>query len=127
MNKPRLVVLASGLVGLIACFLPMVKGLSTSFWTLGTNDTFMVMTALTVALVMAAIGATAARRPPMRRWQAIVATISCLFVILRFRGNFLDLLTKGAIGGKLIGLAALVGFVASAVAVATSERDSPTS
>jgi hypothetical protein len=122
-NNIKFGVLASGLIGLIACFLPLAsgEGMSISFWDMHNVDmaqTMMVMAGYGLGLAM---GAMAAAKPPMLRWQAIVALLGFAFVVFKFRGGFLDLITHGAIGAKLMGLAAIAGLVFSGLCLAKPE------
>lgn len=120
MNNLKIGVLASGLIGLIACFLPLAsgEGMSVSFWDMHNVDmaqTLMVMVGYGAGLAM---GAMAMAKPPMQRWQAIVAAVGFGFVLFKFRGGLIDLITHGAIGAKLMGLAAIVGLVCSVLCAA---------
>lgn len=123
MNNIKFGVLASGLIGLIACFLPLAsgEGISMSWWDLHNVDmvqTMLVMAGFGLGLAM---GAMAAAKPPMLRWQAIVALLGFAYVVFKFRGGFLDLITHGAIGAKLMGIAAIAGIVFSGLCLAKPE------
>jgi len=123
-NNLKIGVLAAGLIGLIGCFLPFVSesGISMSFWgmkALMGGQTYLVMAGFVVGLVM---GAMAMAKAPMQRWQAIVALVGFAFVVFKFRGGFLDLITHGAIGAKLMGLAAIAGLVLSGLCIAKPEE-----
>ena len=123
MNNIKFGVLASGLIGLIACFLPLAsgEGMSVSFWDMHNIDmaqTLMVMVGYGAGLAM---GAMAVAKAPMQRWQAIVAALGFAFVVFKFRGGFIDLITHGAIGAKLMGIAAIAGLVFSVLCVAKPE------
>ena len=118
MRGVTLGVLACGLVGLLGCFLPLyVRGDATiSFFGMRELDaaqTFTVMTAFAAALAMAALAGSRG----MLRWQALVAAIAFAFVIAKLRGDVIDLLWRGAIGGKLMALATSLGLVAAIAAV----------
>lgn len=122
MNNLKFGVLACGLLGLIGCFLPMIsaEGLSMSFFDLRKIDaaqTFMVMGGYAVALAMGAMGAAKG----MQRWQSIVAIVGFAFVVFKFRGGFIDLITHGAIGAKLMGLGAVAGLVFAILTAAKPE------
>jgi hypothetical protein len=122
MNNLKFGVLACGLLGLIGCFLPMIsaEGLSMSFFDLRKIDaaqTFMVMGGYAVALAMGAMGAAKG----MQRWQSIVAIVGFAFVVFKFRGGFIDLITHGAIGAKLMGIGAVAGLVFAILTAAKPE------
>lgn len=117
MNNAKLGVLVCGAIGLIGCFLPLVsaEGLSFSFWDGHSADmaqTMMVMIGFAVPLVMGIMGLKG-----MLRWQAIVAIVGFAFVLFKFRGGTIDIITHGAIGGKLMGIGAIAGLVFSILAV----------
>ena len=125
MNNLKFGVLACGLIGLIACFLPMVAfgDQSISFFKLrempgGGSQVYMTMAGYIAALVM---GAMAAAKPPMLRWQGIVSIVGFAFVIFKLRDGFLKLITDGAIGAKLMGISALAGLVIAIICVAKPE------
>lgn len=122
MNNLKFGVLACGLLGLVGCFLPMISegGLSFTFFDMRKADaaqTFMVMGGYAVGLAMGAMGAAKG----MQRWQGIVAALGFVFVVFKFRGGFLDLITHGAIGAKLMGIAAVAGLVFSILTVVKPE------
>jgi hypothetical protein len=123
MNNLKFGVLACGLLGLVGCFLPMISeaGLSFTFFDLRKADaaqTFMVMGGYAIALAMGAMGAAKG----MQRWQSIVAIVGFAFVVFKFRGGFIDLITHGAIGAKLMGIAAIAGLV---FAILTAVKPEP--
>ena len=121
MNNMKMGVLACGVVGLIACFLPFVSfgDQSMSVWGMHVGpdgaQAYMVMAGFAAAAVMGAMGVA---KPPMLRWQSIVATVGFAFVIFKFRDGFTHLITDGAIGAKLIGVAAIAGLALSIVTIA---------
>jgi hypothetical protein len=78
---------------------------------------FMVMGGYAVALAMGAMGAAKG----MQRWQSIVAIVGFGFVVFKFRGGFIDLITHGAIGAKLMGIAAVAGLVFAILTAAKPE------
>jgi hypothetical protein len=115
----KLGVLVCGLVGLIACFLPMVSeaGISFSVWDMHSADmvqTVLILAGYGVGLVMGVL----AMKAGIARWQAIVALVGFAYVVFKFRGGFMDMLTHGAIGGKLMWVAAVGGLVFSILAIA---------
>lgn len=125
MNNIKFGVLACGLIGLIAVFLPQVTfgGESITLW--GTRSfpgqaaqVYMVMAGYAAGLVM---GAMAAAKAPMQRWQSIVAILGFLFVLFKMRNALPFDIFKGAIGAKLMGLAAYAGLIFSIITVAKPE------
>jgi hypothetical protein len=123
-NNLKFGVLACGLLGLIGCFLPMISGggESVSFFKMreliGSGQVFMVMAGYAAALVM---GAMAAAKPPMQRWQGIVAIVGMAWVVFKMRDGFMKLITDGAIGAKLMGISAIAGLVFAILCVAKPE------
>jgi hypothetical protein len=117
-------VLACGLLGIIGCFLPMVSagGQSISFFSMkelmGAGQVYMVMGGYAAGLAM---GAMAAAKPPMLRWQGIVAILGFAFVMFKMRDGFMKLITDGAIGAKLMGISAIAGLVFAILCVAKPE------
>ncbi len=125
MNNLKFGVLACGLVGLIAIFLPQVTfgDISISLWKAreapgGAAQVYMVMAGYIAPLIM---GAMAAAKPPMLRWQSIVALIGFLFVLFKMRDALPFNIFKGAIGAKLMGLTAYAGAILSALTLAKPE------
>ena len=125
MNNIKFGVLACGLIGIIAVFLPQVSfgGESISLW--GTRSfpgqaaqVYMVMAGYGAGMVM---GAMAAAKAPMQRWQSIVALIGFGFVLFKMRNALPFDIFKGAIGAKLMGLAAYAGLVFSIITLAKPE------
>jgi hypothetical protein len=123
-NNLKFGVLACGLLGIIGCFLPMQHfgDKSISFWDfkqlMGSGQIFMVMGGYAAGLVM---GILAAAKPPMLRWQGIVAIVGFAFVVFKMRDGFMKMITDMAIGGKLMAIAALAGLVFSVLCVAKPE------
>ena len=122
MKNIKFAVLACGLLGLIACFLPMIsmEGMSISFWDAHKApdgvQVYLVMAGYALAAAMGAMGAAKGLKRP----QAIAALVGFAFVVFKFRGGFFDLL-KAAIGAKLMFVAAVAGVVVSALAIAKPE------
>jgi hypothetical protein len=124
-NNLKFGVLACGLVGLIAIFLPQITfgDMSISLWKTReapgqAAQVYMVMAGYLAALVM---GAMAAAKPPMQRWQSIVALVGFLFVLFKMREALPFDIFKGAIGAKLMGLTAYAGAILSALTLAKPE------
>ena len=125
MNNLKFGVLVCGLVGVIAVFLPQVSfgGESISLW--GTRafpgqaaQVYMVMLGYAAGMVMGAMGAA---KPPMQRWQSIVALLGFVFVLFKMRNALPFDIFKGAIGAKLMGLTAYAGAILSALTLAKPE------
>jgi len=118
----KFAVLACGVLGLIACFLPMIsmEGMSISFWDAHKApdgvQVYLVMAGYALAAAMGAMGAAKGLKRP----QAIAALVGFAFVVFKFRGGFFDLL-KAAIGAKLMFVAAVAGVVVSVLAIAKPE------
>jgi hypothetical protein len=124
-NNLKFGVLACGLIGLIAIFLPQITfgDMSISLWKTReapgqAAQVYMVMAGYLAPLVM---GAMAAAKPPMQRWQSIVALIGFLFVLFKMREALPFDIFKGAIGAKLMGLTAYAGAILSALTLAKPE------
>ena len=127
MNNIKFGVLACGLIGLISVFLPQVSimGHSISLWDAhsapsemgGGIHVYLIMAGYAAGLVM---GALAAAKPPMQRWQAIVALVGFVLVLVKTRDglkHFGDM----AIGGKLMIISMALGIVCSILAIAKPE------
>jgi hypothetical protein len=112
-------VLASGLLGIVGCFLPLKGDLS--LWavrSLTPGLATMVISAFLVAAVVATIGLA---KPPMLRWQAILAILGFGFVLAKLREVIVSFITDGAIGARLIGLSAVVGLVLAVLCAVKAE------
>ena len=118
MRNLKLGVAACGLVGIIGCFLPMVSGIS--FFDTRAFDAshvYITLAAFGAALVMGALGI----QKGMQRWMSVIAIVGFSVVILRMRGEIVELM-KAGIGGKLMGAAALAGL---ALAILTTVKPEP--
>jgi predicted alpha/beta hydrolase len=119
----KFAVLACGVLGLIACFLPFASfgDMKITFWDghKGPDgvQTYLVMAGYALGAVMGAIGVAQGLKRP----QAIAAAIGFAFVIFKFRGVLSEML-KAAIGGKLLFVAAVAGLVVSVIAAAKPEE-----
>jgi hypothetical protein len=111
-------VVACGLLGVVGCFLPLTAGFSL-FDTreFDAANFYIIAGAYASALVMGAMGV----HKGMQRWMAIVAIVGFSVVILRMRGELIELL-KAGIGGKLMGISALAGLV---LAILTTVKPEP--
>jgi hypothetical protein len=123
MNNLKFGVLACGLVGLIACFIP---DHGASFWTMrvapaemgGGFHVYIILAAYAAAAVM---GALAVAKPPMLRWQSIVATLAFGLILLKFRALVVDALKHGNLSVRLMMISAILGVVVSILALAKPE------
>lgn len=135
MKQTKLVIIAAGVLGIIALFLPYISEgpLSLSMWDFrkmpaGNSGLINGPKQVYVALVAFAIPALLAATALASRLQRALAGVAAVSFLSTFA---LELVRKGmtgegavstAIGGKLVFVAALVGLVASIVAVAKPEE-----
>jgi len=125
-NNIKFGVLACGLIGLIAVFLPWVSfmGHSASLWSARAGgegaQVYMVMVGFLAPLVM---GIMAVAKPPAQRWQWIVSLIGFAFVLFKLRSGLPTDIFKApfGIGAKLMGLGAIAGLVFSIITLAKPE------
>ena len=118
MRNLKLGVAVCGLLGVIGCFLPMVQGIS--FFDTRAFDgghVYITLAAFGAALAMGAMG----MKNGMQRWMSVIAIVGFSVVILRMRGEMIELM-KAGIGGKLMGIAALAGL---ALAILTTVKPEP--
>lgn len=123
MNNLKFGVLACGLIGLIAVFLPQISfgDESISLWKtreVQAGQVYLIMAGYAAPLVM---GALAVAKPPMQRWQSIVAILGFALIVVKMRDALPADFMKGAIGMKLMGLSAIIGLVISIVTAAKPE------
>jgi hypothetical protein len=126
-NNIKFGVLACGVIGLIACFLPQISimGHSISVWDAhkapteagGGMHVYVVLAGYAVAAIM---GVLAVVKAPMQRWQAIVALLGFGIVVVKSREG-LKHFGDFAIGGKLMIITMLLGVVCSVIALAKPE------
>jgi hypothetical protein len=105
-------VVLSGLVGLVACFLPLGAGVD-SFWSMRVHapaEAQMTVVAYATGLVVPAIALV---KPPILRWQALVSAMAFLFVLIKLRAVLGTFLVDGSIGAKLMVVAPILGLVFS--------------
>jgi hypothetical protein len=135
MKQTKFVLIAAGLLGIIACFLPYISEgpISLSMWDFrkmpgGSSGLINGPKQVYIALVAFAIPAVLAATALASRLQRALAGVAAVSFLATFA---LELVRKGmsgeggvstAMGGKLVFLAALVGLVASIVAVAKPEQ-----
>lgn len=121
MDRVTYGVVACALVGLVGCFLPLGPG-GITFWHLrggSPAESYAIMAGYAVALVVPAL---AIAKPPLVRWQAIVASAAFAFVLIQMRELLASFVVDGRIGGKLMALAPAVGLVLAIVCVARPAR-----
>lgn len=116
MGRFAVLIVACGCVGLIGAFVPRGE----SLW--DARDDLQVYWVFACFLVAITLGALAGFRPPLRRWHAIVAAEAFAIIVLKFRGAFLDLITDGTYGQRMIAGAVIVGLVVSVSAIVKSWR-----
>ena len=108
MDQLKYGVLLSGLAGLVGCFLPLGAG-GPSFWDMHTVDmaeTVIVMGAFAAGTLMAIL---AVLKPPILRYQGLVALVGFAVVLLKLRGLVVDMIKEGGLGAKLIAIAPMAG------------------
>ena len=100
-----------GLVGLIGCFLPLVDGLS--LFDLRHIDAWPVY------LVLAAFAAPmiAGARNRMTSLHSLVALGGFGYVLYKFGTGVIDLIIHAQIGGRMMGISAVAGFVVALYAL----------
>jgi hypothetical protein len=118
MQNLKFGVVACGLLGFVGCFLPFVAGFS--FFDTRAFDAanfYIVAGAFVVATVMGIMGVLRG----MARWASIVAIVGFSVVILRMRGEMMELFRAG-VGAKLIGIGSVAGLV---FAILTTVKPEP--
>jgi hypothetical protein len=118
MQNLKFGVVVCGLLGLVGCFLPMIEGIS-FFDTrvFDASNAYIVMAAFVAPIAMGAMGI----HKGMQRWMSIVAIVGFSVVVLRMRGEMIDML-KAGIGGKLMAIAAIAGLIC---AILTTVKPEP--
>ena len=119
MDNLKYGVLVSGLVGIVACFLPYAPGIT--FWSGSETDMtarLLVLGPFAVGLLMAVIAVV---KRPMLRLQSIIAAMAFGFVVFRLRDGFVDLIKNGGIGAKLMAISAVTGILFSIACVAKAD------
>ena len=111
------VVLLFGLVGFIGCFLPLWGDVS---W-FGLRDTL----GWSAYLVIAAYAATAivgGSKAPLRRNDALGAASAFGYILLVVHGDLWKMIFHSRIGGRLMGVSAVLGCAAALIAALTSRK-----
>jgi hypothetical protein len=135
MKQTKFVIIAAGVLGIIACFLPYISEgpISMSLWDFhkfpaGNSGLVNGPKQVYLALAMFGIPALLAATALASKLQRALAGVAAVSFLATFA---LELVRKGmtgdhnvstAIGGKLLFLSALVGLVASIVALAKPEE-----
>ena len=104
-----------GLVGLVGCFLPLIAGVS--FFELRHLEwlpVILMTAAFAVPMLVGVQASTAA--------SALAGLVGFGYVIFKFNSGLWDLVIHAEIGGKLMGVAAVCGFVSSLLALAEKKR-----
>ncbi len=112
MDNLKYGVVLSGLVGLIACFLPL-GAVSLSFWDMREHAPANTYTTLAAYAVGFFVPAIALVKPPILRWQAIVSALAFAFVLIKLRDVLGSFMTNGSIGAKLMVVAPGLGLIFS--------------
>lgn len=107
MRNLKLGVVACGLLGVVGCFLPLTE--SVSFFGTRAFDAWNVYITLAGFALAAAMGALGVAKR-MEPWMAIIALVGFAMIVLRVRGDLVDLL-RGGIGAKLMGIGAIGGLL----------------
>ena len=112
-------ILGLGVLGLIAIFLPLVSAgdLSISLWDARKADAGQVYLTMSGFLVPAIIGGVSIAQKKLLRYHGIVATIFFALALIKVRDAY-----EGAIGGKLLFVAAILGLIVSIAAIAKPEE-----
>lgn len=121
MKNLKFGLIVCGVLGVIGAFLPMVKmgSASISLWDLkglpgGSGQVYLTLAGFVLGIAMGA----AALKGPLKRWQSGVAAAGFALSTVKLRGSFGD----GAIGAKLMFLAAIVGLVVAIVTIVKPEK-----
>jgi hypothetical protein len=102
-------IFAFGLLGLVGCFLPLIAGVSW-FDMRHFDDSWTVWFVLAAFALPTYAGIA---RGEGDRAAAIVGLASFGYTFFEFRTGTLDLITHGSIGGIMMGVAVIGGFVCS--------------
>ena len=118
MHNLKFGVIICGLLGLVGCFLPMVGEVS-YFDTRAFDPAsfYIVAIAFALPLAMGVLGFFKG----MARWMSIISIVGFSVIMLRMRGEMVELL-KAGIGAKLMGIGAVAGLV---FAILTTVKPEP--
>jgi len=117
MDQLKFGVLLSGIAGLVGCFLPIVSG-GPSLWDVHTVDMAQVLMVLVPLALASLLGVVAVARPPMLRWQGLVAATCFGFVLFKMRDGLMETIKHGGLGGRLLTIAPIAGLVFSILSLA---------
>lgn len=127
MKNLKFGVLAFGVLGLIACFLPLVSigELSFSVFDARKGDAAMAYGTMAGFAIAAVAGVLGVVRPPFGKPQAGIALVGFIVAMTMVSDKkpwkIFDAF-KGAIGAKLLAISALVGLIVAIVALVKSEE-----
>jgi hypothetical protein len=116
MDSLKFGVLLSGVAGLVGCFLPFAPA-GQSLWDLHVEQMFVTLLVLGGFALAILVAVIAIARPPILRWQALLAMVGFVVTLGEIRGA-LGQLFKGEIGGKLAASAPIAGILFSILAIA---------
>ena len=118
MKKLKFGIAGAGLLGVIATFLPMVEGVSIKLWDLLSVDAAQFMMTFAGYVIGLAVGGMAIVKPPLKRQFTGIAVAGFALSTLKMRNGF-----DGAIGSKLLLIAAVVGLLVSIGAIIKPEEE----
>ena len=123
MKQIKFALLGAGLLGVIAIFaLPFVSmgPISFTLWKIREADSGAVYITLLGFLAGAVAGGLAVAAKQLVRWQAIVGIVGFGLAFIKVRDGLTG--EGSGIGAKLMFISALIGLIASIVAVAKPEK-----
>jgi len=120
MKQLKFAIAGAGLLGVIATFLPMVEamGISVSLWDVKSADAgqfFMTFAGYLIGLV---VGGMAIVKPPLKKQFTGIAVAGFALSTLKMRNGF-----DGALGGKLLLIAGVVGLLVCIAALVKPEEE----
>ena len=117
MDQLKFGVLLAGVAGLVGCFLPIGSS-GPSVWdahTVAMGQVLMVIVPLAVASL---IGVLAVVRPPILRWQGLVAAACFGYVVFKMRDGIVETIVHGGMGGKLLTIGPIAGLLFAILSMA---------
>jgi hypothetical protein len=112
--------LACGLIGFVGCFLPLLGPLS--WFDLRHEVGWTAWLVIAAYAVSAIVGLS---KTPLRRADAAAALTAFGFVLWHFHGDILKLIIHTRIGGMMMGIAAVAGFLISLASLIQSAKVKP--
>jgi hypothetical protein len=104
-----------GLVGLVGCFLPLVGNISMfDFRHYEALQTYLILGAFAVPMVVGLSG------DRLAAGTSLIAMVGFGYVLYRFGFDVFDVVLHASIGGKLMVVGAVGGFIASIAGLAGS-------